>query len=108
MNKKDREYILNAKMNIIKEEETLVQTYEDDVVNTLIFLMTKHFIGDLVYFQEQTSEILNNFRCLALQDFKWYQDMFLVKITTRLDFSNHYWIEKFIVDLPTLFVEKVR
>ena len=66
----DREYILNVKKIIIKEEGTLVQTYEKDVVNTLIFAITKHFIGDSVYFQEKTFEILNNLRCPKLQDFK--------------------------------------
>ena len=48
------------KKTIIKEEGTSVQTYEEDVINTLIFAITKHFIGDPVYFQEITFEILNN------------------------------------------------
>ena len=43
----DKEYILNTKKTIIKEEGT--QTYEENVVNTLIFVITKHFIGDPVY-----------------------------------------------------------
>ena len=34
--------------------------------------------------------------------------MFLVKVMTRHDCGNHYWKEKFISGLPTLFVEKVR
>ena len=80
MSQNDREYILNAKKTIIKEEETSVQTYEEDTVNTLIFAIIKHFIGDLVYFQERTSEILNNLRCPTLQDFKWYKDMFIIII----------------------------
>ena len=70
MSQNDREYILYAKKTIIKEEETLVQSYEEDTVNTLIFVITNHFIGDPVYFQERTSEILNNLRCPKLQDFK--------------------------------------
>ena len=43
-----------------------------------------------------------------LQDFKWYKDMFLVKIMTRSDCSSHYWNENFVAGLPTLFAEKVR
>ena len=70
LSQNDREYILNVKKIIIKEEGTLVQTYEEDVVNTLIFAITKYFIGDSVYFQEITFEILNNLRCPKLQDFK--------------------------------------
>ena len=42
------------------------------------------------------------------QDFKWYMDMFLVKVMSRLDCGSHYWKEKFVYGLPTLFVEKVR
>ena len=98
----DRDYILNAK-KIIIIDENYMQIYVEDVVNTLIFSITKHFIGDPLYFQERTSEILNNLRCLMLQDFKWYKDMFLVKIMTRFDCT-----EKFVADLPILFTEKVR
>ena len=108
LSQNDREYILNAKKTIIKEEGTPIQSYEEDVVNTLIFAITKHFIGDPVYFQERTSEILNNLKCPKLQDFKWYKDMFLVKVMSRHDCGSHYWKEKFISGLPTLFAEKVR
>ena len=34
--------------------------------------------------------------------------MFLVKVMSRPDCGNHYWKEKFISGLPTLFTEKVR
>ena len=50
LSQNDREYILNAKKIIIKEEGTSIQTYEEDVVNILIFAITKHFIGDPIYF----------------------------------------------------------
>ena len=71
----------------------------------LIFAITKHLIGDPVYFQERTSKILNNLRYLKLQDFKWYRDMFLVKVMPRPDCGSYYWKEKFISGLPTLFAE---
>ena len=108
LSQNDREYILNAKKTIIKEEWTSVQTYEEGVVNTLTFAITKQFIGDPVYFQERTSEILNNLRYPKLQDFKWYRDMFLVKFMSRPNCGSHYWKEKFISGLPTLFSENVR
>ena len=108
LSRNDREYILNAKKTIIKEEGTFVQTYEEDVVNTLIFAIIKHFIEDPLCFQERTSKILNNLRCPKLQDFKWYKDMFLVKVMSIPDCGSHYWKEKFIYDLSTWFVEKVR
>ena len=34
--------------------------------------------------------------------------MFLVKVMSRHDCESHYWKEKFIYGLPTLFAEKVR
>ena len=71
----------------------------------LIFAITKHLIGDPVYFQERTSKILNNLRYPKLQDFKWYRDMFLVKVMPRPDCGSYYWKEKFISGLPTLFAE---
>ena len=107
MSQNGREYILNAKKTIIKKG-TYVQTYKENVVNTLIFIITKHLIGNLVYFQERTFEILNNFRCPKLLDFKWYRDMVLVKVMSIPDCGSHYWKEKFIYGLPTLFTENVR
>ena len=68
---------------MIKEEGTLVQTYEN-VISTLIFVITKHFTEDLVYFQKRTSKILNNLK------FPILQDMFLVKVMTRLDCGSYY------------------
>ena len=82
-------------------------SFEEDVVNTLIFAITKHFIGDPVYFQEKTSEILDNLKCSKLQDFKWYKDMFLVKVMSRHDCGSYYWKEKFISSLPTLLQKKL-
>ena len=34
--------------------------------------------------------------------------MFLVKVMTRHDCGSHYWKEKFISSLPTLFAKKVK
>ena len=34
--------------------------------------------------------------------------MFLAKVMSRDDCGSHYWKEKFISGLPTLFAEKVR
>ena len=73
-----------------------------------LFKTQIEFLGDPVYFQERTSEILNNLRCPKLQDFKWYENMFLVKVMARPDCRSHYWKEKWISRLPTLFAEKVK
>ena len=67
LSQNDREYILNAKKIIIKEEGTSVQSYEKDAVNTLIFAITKHFIGDPAYFKKV---LLKSLIILDVQNFK--------------------------------------
>ena len=42
--------MLNARKIVVKEEGTFVQTYEEDVINILIFAITKYFIRDSFYF----------------------------------------------------------
>ena len=46
LNQNDREFTLNVRKIVVKEEGTFVQTYEEDVINILIFAITKYFIGD--------------------------------------------------------------
>ena len=65
-----------------------------------LFKTQIEFLGDPVYFQERTSEILNNLRCPKLQDFKWYENMFLVKVMARPDCESHYWKENLYQGYP--------
>ena len=50
LNQNDREFTLNVRKIVVKEEGTFVQTYEEDVINILIFAITKYFIRDSFYF----------------------------------------------------------
>ena len=58
---------------------------EQNVVNRLIYAITKHFIGDPRILQKRSSKILQNLRCQTLSDFRWYHDAFLSKVMTRPD-----------------------
>nr|KAJ0191358.1 hypothetical protein LSAT_V11C800444750 [Lactuca sativa] len=105
----EKDYILSAKKTIIKKENNQqIQTFEDDMVNTLIFAIIKNFVGNPTTFQEKTSEILMNLHCRKLTDFRWYKDNYLVKVFSRPDCKESYWKEHFIAGLPKLFAERVR
>ena len=43
--------------------------------HTLIFAITKHFLGDPIAFQARTLEILQNIRCRKLSDCRWYKEV---------------------------------
>nr|KAJ0217288.1 hypothetical protein LSAT_V11C300145410 [Lactuca sativa] len=86
ISQEEKDYILSAKKTIIKQENNQqVQTFEDDMVNTLIFAIIKNFVGHPTTFQEKTSEILMNLHCRKLTDFRWYKDNYLVKVFSRPD-----------------------
>ena len=56
-----------------------------DVVNTLIFTKTKHFVGDLNQYKERALDVLINLRCPQLLDFRCYKDVFTSKVLSRND-----------------------
>ncbi|XP_059650142.1 uncharacterized protein LOC132295895 [Cornus florida] len=105
-----RQAILNSVK--ITPEGTIIKTEEgadiEDAVATLIFSITKQFLGDLSIVRDKTSEILANLRCRKLQDFRWYKDVFLSKVLTRTDYNQAFWKEKFIAGLPNLFAQRIR
>ena len=70
---------------------------------TLIFLVSKHFIGDPSKIKDKTADLLTNLKRPKLQDFRWYKDMFLTKVMLRSDYNQSFWKEKFISRLPKLF-----
>ena len=109
INPEERTSILNKKKIIVKTENNVqIQTEEDDMVNTLIFTIMKHFIGDPSHFQTRSSETLINHTCPTLTDFRQYKDVFLTKVFTRTDSDNTFWKERFIAGLPKLFAHRVR
>ena len=50
---------------------------EQNAVHRIIYVITKHFVGDPRIFQERSSKILQNIRCRTLSDFRWYHDVFI-------------------------------
>ncbi|KAL4652134.1 hypothetical protein ACB092_01G210900 [Castanea dentata] len=79
-----------------------------DAVNTLIYTITKHFVGDPNQYKERASDVLINLRYPQLSDFRWYKDVFISKVLSRNDCNQSYWKEKFITGLLYFFAQKVR
>uniref|UniRef100_A0A251VEY4 Putative reverse transcriptase domain, Zinc finger, CCHC-type, Aspartic peptidase domain protein n=1 Tax=Helianthus annuus TaxID=4232 RepID=A0A251VEY4_HELAN len=109
LTEEEKHIIQNAKKLIIKTENNVqIPTETPDIINTLIFAIIKHFIGNPTDYQERNSLILLNLTCRKLQDFRWYKDVFLSKVMTRDDCKESYWKERFIAGLPKLFAERIR
>ncbi|KAL0010970.1 hypothetical protein SO802_006078 [Lithocarpus litseifolius] len=77
-----------------------------DGVNTLIYTILKHFVGTPSNVSSRISDYLNNLRCLAMSDYKWYQGVFLSRVMLQKDCYKPYWKEKFIDGLPPIFAHK--
>ena len=56
-----------------------------DAVNTLIFTIAQHFIGDPTLWKDRSAELLSNLKCKTLANFRWYRDTFLTRVFTRED-----------------------
>ena len=66
---------------ILDEQNNEIQ----DAVTSLIFSISKHFIGDPSHLKDKNSELFSNLKCKKLTDFKWYKDTFMIKIMQRTD-----------------------
>jgi hypothetical protein len=64
-----------------------------DVVNTLIFTIAQHFIGDPSLIKDRYGELLSNLKC---------------RVYTMDDRHQPFWKEKFLAGLPTSLGDKVR
>ena len=82
--------------------------HSQDAVNTLIFTITKHFVGDPNQYKERGSDVLINLRCPQLSNFRWYKDVFISKLLSRNDCQQSYQKENFIVGLPYFLAQNVR
>lgn len=94
----EREFILNKR----------TPTSEAVAVDTLIFAITKFFIGDSRMFQNRAFEILLHLKCPKLSDFRWYTDVFFSNILKRDDGKEPFWKEIFLSNLPKTFEERVK
>lgn len=63
----------------------------ENIVNTLIFILTKHFVGNSIRFIEWTSGLLINLYCPQL--FIGIKNIVLTKILIRKNCEQLYWKE---------------
>ena len=97
----------------LKEKKIFIQTSLDEkgnqnLVHTLIFAITKHFLGDPIVFQARPLEILQNIRCRKLSDYRWYKEVYFAKVHSRTDVNQSYWKERFLNGLPKSFSQRVQ
>jgi len=79
-----------------------------DGVNTLIYMIMKHFMGKPSNITSRIYDQLSNLRCKTLGDYQWYEDVFTTKVMHRSGCNSPFWKEKFSNGLPTLFGEKIK
>ena len=98
-------YRINENNEVVRDEDGQDR---EDVVSTLIYSISKHFIGDPTKIKDKTTDLLTNLKCPKLHDFRWYKDVFLIKVMLRSDCNQSFWKEKFISGLPRLFSKRIR
>lgn len=84
------------------------ESNEEICVTTLLYAITKFFVGEPLKLQQRAVDQLLNLYCPTMSDYRWYRDMFLSKLCLRSDGAADYWKERFISGLPGLFAEKVK
>ena len=95
------------------EERRFIQKSVDEsgnpnAVHTLIYVITKYFLGDPLSFQSRSYEILQNLHCDKLSDYRWYKEVYFAKVHSRTDCNQPYWKERFLNGLPKVFSQKVQ
>ena len=98
-------YRVNEDNEVVKDEEG--QDIEDAKA-TIIFSISKHFIGDPAKIKDKATNLLTNLKCPKLHDFTWYRDILLTKVMLKPDYNQSFQKEKFILGLPRLFFENIR
>ena len=106
----DRQWLANAYKRTQNGTPILIENGKQiqDVINTLVFTITKHFVGDPIEYRESVYDSLENLKCYTLSNFRWYKDVFLSRVLIRTDNAEANWKEKFIGGLPRYFAYKVR
>ena len=96
-----------------EEERRFIQKSVDEsgnpnAVHTLIYAITKHFLGDPLSFQSRSYEILQNLHYDKLSDYRWYKEVYFAKVHSRTDYNQPYWKERFLNGLPKVFSQRVQ
>ncbi len=68
----DRQWLANAYKRTQNGTPILIENGKQiqDVINTLVFAITKHFVGDPVEYRESVYDSLKNLKCYTLSDFR--------------------------------------
>ncbi|KAI8563669.1 hypothetical protein RHMOL_Rhmol03G0127200 [Rhododendron molle] len=98
----------NSGVPIFDHEMGTVDRVILDGVNTLIYTIIKHFVGQPSNITSRIHDQLSNLHCPTLSDFRWYKDVFISRVMMRDDCTKPFWKEKFINGLPGLFAHKIR
>ncbi|XP_028107153.1 uncharacterized protein LOC114306167 [Camellia sinensis] len=82
---------------------------EQDAVYTFINTILHYFVGASPDgLEDRSRELLQNLRCPSLSHFRWYKDVFMMRVVRRSDANSEHWKAKFIDGLPTFFAERIR
>ena len=79
-----------------------------DGVNTLIYTITRHFIGTPSNVTTKIHDQLSNLKCPTFSDYRWNEDVFTTTVMHGNDCNSPLWKEKFINGLPSIFAYKIR
>ena len=111
LTEKSKEEIKNA----IQKDEEGTSIFDErigrgipDGVNTLIYMIMKHFVGKPSNITSRIYDQLSNLRCKNFCEYRWYEDVFTTRVMHRSDCNSPFWKEKFINGSPRLFDEKVK
>ncbi|XP_028089917.1 uncharacterized protein LOC114289973 [Camellia sinensis] len=102
-----KEEILTTTKPITDELTGLVHN-EQDAICSLVNTIVLHFVGAISGIEDRSRELLQKLRCPSLSHFRWYKDVFMMKVSRRSDANLEHWKAKFIDGLPTLFAERER
>ncbi|TYJ96702.1 hypothetical protein E5676_scaffold535G00180 [Cucumis melo var. makuwa] len=104
----DRQRILTATRTVVKTENssTPIQAEEPDMVNQLLYTMTKHFIGSIQIHLNLATEALLGLKCHKMSRYKWYKDTFMARLYTLTTCGANIWKHKFVEGLPHYISQK--
>lgn len=108
LTEQDRQRILTATKTVVKTENssTPMPTEEPDMVNQLLYTMTKHFIGSTQIHLNLATEALLGLKCHKMSRYKWYKDTFMARLYTLTTCGADIWKQKFVEGLPRYISQK--
>uniref|UniRef100_A0A9I9EK22 Uncharacterized protein n=1 Tax=Cucumis melo TaxID=3656 RepID=A0A9I9EK22_CUCME len=96
----------------IKVEEGTSATQEveeelEDVVETLLYAINRHFGLGNDTDVDNPRKIIKNLNCYSMGNLRCYKDIFLLRIYIFKDCNARHWKETLIDKLPSFMIERV-